>query len=408
MEPKKLSPDNQISPFAAQLKQGFARLRFADLLEAEFREFYIAQNLSRGRLSGLTALILVLAVTCLDFLYTPAGTHDKINTLRLGVLCPLLILMVVATYLPALTRHYMQIVTVGVTVIGLVFTYICHIAALEGASYLLAGVVLVILYACLFLGLLFNTAVSIAAFLVAAHVAMGFYFGLPANELFYMGAILTAATVIGAVSTYSLEYALRTNFLETRLLNELAEKDGLTGLYNRRIFDDFVRRIWRQSRREQALLEIIFIDIDHFKVYNDLYGHQAGDDCLKKVAKSIASCAKRPFDFCARYGGEEFVLVLYDPPQDYSRIVPEMIRHDVMDLAIPHGGSKAAKYVTVSVGVAFSFPGSGRSLAGTIQTADEALYQAKQEGRNRVVFRDAGDATAQTGNFRVTGYREMA
>ncbi len=101
-----------------------------------------------------------------------------------------------------------------------------------------------------------------------------------------MTAMLGAAAVIGGIATYNLEHALRTNFLETRLLNELAERDGLTGLYNRRIFDDYIGRVWRQSRREDVALEIIFVDIDYFKIYNDLYGHQAGDDCLKKVAST--------------------------------------------------------------------------------------------------------------------------
>src|SRR5690606_15776382 len=108
----------------------------------------------------------------------------------------------------------------------------------------------------------------------------------------------------------------------------------------------------------------VLIDIDYFKIYNDLYGHQAGDDCLKKVADSIARCAKRPFDFSARYGGEEFVLVLYGPPEDYARSLPEQIRRDVMALAIPHEGSRVANFVTVSVGVALAEPGSGRSLTG--------------------------------------------
>jgi diguanylate cyclase (GGDEF)-like protein len=220
-----------------------------------------------------------------------------------------------------------------------------------------------------------------------------------------MTAILGTAAVIGGISTYNLEYALRTNFLETRLLNELAERDGLTGLYNRRIFDDFVRRVWRQSRREDVAIGLVFVDIDYFKIYNDLYGHQAGDDCLKKVAGSIARCAKRPFDFAARYGGEEFVLVLYGPPDDYARSLPEQIRRDVLDLAIPHAGSLCAQFVTVSVGVALARASSNRSLVGAIQTADEALYQAKREGRNRVVYKDSDDSDIETGNFKVV-YRE--
>jgi diguanylate cyclase (GGDEF)-like protein len=312
----------------------------------------------------------------------------------------------VAVSLPAARRYYSEVAAVGVTLVGFVVTYISDIAALQGASYVLAGLVMVILYASLFLGLLFNTAIAIATLLVITHVVMGIVVGLPLNELCYMTAILGAAAVIGGISTYNLEHALRTNFLETRLLNELAERDGLTGLYNRRIFDDFIRRVWRQSRREEVPIGIVFVDIDYFKIYNDLYGHQAGDDCLKKVAGSIAHCAKRPFDFAARYGGEEFVLVLYGPPDDYARSLPEQIRRDVLDLAIPHAGSTCALHVTVSVGVALARATSSRSLAGAIQTADEALYQAKREGRNRVVFKDSDDSEIETGNFKVV-YREL-
>jgi diguanylate cyclase (GGDEF)-like protein len=181
----------------------------------------------------------------------------------------------------------------------------------------------------------------------------------------------------------------------------------MTRLYNRRIFDDYVERLWRQSRREGASVAIIFVDIDFFKVYNDLYGHQAGDDCLKKVAQCIARGAKRPFDFAARYGGEEFVLVLYGPPDDYARSVSEQIRRDVRDLAIPHGGSPVAKHVTVSVGLALASPDTTRSLAGAIQTADEALYQAKREGRNLVVVKDSDSSEIETGNFRVV-QRDLA
>jgi diguanylate cyclase (GGDEF)-like protein len=184
------------------------------------------------------------------------------------------------------------------------------------------------------------------------------------------------------------------------MLNELAQRDGLTGLYNRRIFDDYIQRVWRQARRDQVAVQIIFIDIDHFKIYNDLYGHQAGDDCLRRVARTISLAAKRPFDFSARYGGEEFVLVLYGPPQDYARALPEQLRQEIMELAIQHEGSKVATTISVSVGVAIAEPSSGRSLTGAIQAADEALYQAKQGGRNRVIFKDASESEVETGNFR--------
>ena len=350
--------DNYGSPYAEQLERGVKGLRFEGLLEKEFRDFYIARNLPRARLSGLIALIVVLAVTCIDLLLA-ASTAASLNTLRLGVLCPLLVVLGVATSLPGAQRYYTEVVAVGVTLIGFVVTYMAHLGALAGSSYVLAGLVIVVLYGCLFLGLLFNVAITITGVMIAGHFITGIGISLPPDELYYSTAILGGAAVVGGISAYNLEHALRMNFLETRRLNELAERDGMTGLYNRRIFDHYVERLWRQSRRDGTGVAIIFVDIDFFKVYNDLYGHLAGDDCLKRVARCIARGAKRPFDFAARYGGEEFVLVLYGPPDDYANTVPEQIRRDVLDLAIPHGGSQVADRVTVSVGLALAMPNTG-------------------------------------------------
>jgi diguanylate cyclase (GGDEF)-like protein len=405
MDLKRLDQQELGSPYAEQLRRGFTNLRFMAPLEKDFREFYVTQNLPRARLSGLIALVLVLALTSIDLLL---GTEPRgeVNTLRLGVLCPLIVLLAGAISLPAARPYYTGIVAVGITLVGFVVTYIAHLAALGGAGYVLAGLVLVVLFGCLFLGLRFSVAIGVSALMIAGHFASGLLVGLPWNALSYMTAILGGAAVIGGIATYNLEFALRTNYLETRLLNELAERDGMTGLYNRRIFDDYMHRIWRQSRREGIAIAIVFVDIDFFKIFNDLYGHQAGDDCLKKVAKCIARGAKRPFDFAARYGGEEFVLVLYGPPEDYARGVADQIRRDVLDLAIPHAGSQVAKFVTVSVGMSLARPDSARSLAGAIQMADEALYQAKREGRNRVTCKDSDDYDVETGNFRVV-YRDM-
>jgi diguanylate cyclase (GGDEF)-like protein len=406
MELPALDRDSLRSPYAEQLRQGFADLRFASLLEKEFRDVYVAQNLPRGRLSGLIALVLVLAVACIDLLFGRMGA-SRMTLLWLGVLVPVLAVVVAAMYLPGARRWYTAATATGVTAAGIIVTYMSQVAALSGHSYLLAAQEVVILYACLFLGLRFNVAVAVGCLLVGAHLTMGTVLDLALEELLYMAAFLGATVVIASVSTYKLEHALRTNFLETRLLNEAAERDGMTNLYNRRIFDDYVRRVWRQSRREGQRLQIIFVDIDYFKIYNDLYGHQAGDDCLKQVAQTIARCAKRPFDFCARYGGEEFVLVLYGAPEEYARNLPEEIRRDVMDLAIPHEGSRVANIVTVSVGVSLAQSRSSRSLTGAIQIADEALYQAKQQGRNRVVFKTTEDPDVETGNFRAV-YWESA
>ncbi len=402
MELSVLSRENISSEYAAQLSRGYSGLKFARALERDFRAFYVAQNLPRGRLSGLIGLLLVLAITLVDMLYGDDVDGSSVtNAIRLGILCPLLVLFVVATYTATFEKLYAEVAAVGVTVTGLLVTFLCVSAAAAGSSYALSGVILVNLFACLFLGLFFYQAAVISALLVAAHVSMAYLAGLAFDELLFSAAMLLAVAVIGNIATYNLEYALRTNFLETRLLNELAERDSLTGLYNRRIFDDYVQRIWRQARRERVGVEIIFIDIDFFKIYNDLYGHQHGDDCLKKVAKIISKYPKRPLDFCARYGGEEFVIVLFGPPSEYGRFAPEQIRRDIVGLEIPHEGSTVAHTVTVSIGVAQAEPGGGRSLAGAIQAADEALYEAKRLGRNRIVLKNANTSDVETGKFRV-------
>ena len=173
------------SAAAEELRSGFPGLEFSSPLEKEFREAYLQQSIPRGRLSGVIALVLVLGITCVDLLL--GAVSDTINMLRLGLLCPLLTLFIVATYLPLLRRYYGYVASIGVLLVGTTANYICITGALEGTEHLLAGPVLVIAFACLFLGLFFNAAVSITAVIVASFGAMGWYLGLPLNQLLYTG-----------------------------------------------------------------------------------------------------------------------------------------------------------------------------------------------------------------------------
>ena len=392
------------SPYAAQLRTGFSNLRFRGFLERDFREVLVRENLVRGRIASLILLAILVAVTILDWAVGGSPDVELSDVLRVGVILPALSLIVCATFLSSLQHYYTRIVAISVALLGFVVIYNGQVGAAGGSAYLAIGLILVILYVfyvCLFPGLLFRISISIGMTLVIAYFAFGFAMGVSSVQLSYSTAMLIAAVGLSGLASYNLEYVLRISFLETRLLNELAERDGLTGLYNRRMFDDLMRRIWRQSRRDSMPLEIVLIDIDFFKIYNDVYGHQAGDDCLRKVAKCIAESAKRPFDFAARYGGEEFVLMLYDLPREHARTIPEQIRLDIMNLDIPHKGSTVSDVVTVSIGVALASPGMGRSLAGTIQIADESLYEAKLAGRNRLICRDAAEYDMDTGTFRV-------
>lgn len=170
------------------------------------------------------------------------------------------------------------------------------------------------------------------------------------------------------------------------ILQDLSSLDGLTGIPNRRYFDDFVDKEWKSAIRERTPLSFIMIDIDHFKAYNDNYGHQAGDECLKQVGRVLKDTSKRPRDLIARYGGEEFVAVLSDTDINGAMMVAERLRLSIKDLNLPHEHSPVAKTVTVSMGVAGGVPAHDSLFGSFITMADKALYQAKEEGRNQIKF----------------------
>ena len=170
-------------------------------------------------------------------------------------------------------------------------------------------------------------------------------------------------------------------------LQRLSTTDGLTGLANRRFFDELLVREWRRCERMRKPMAVIMLDVDHFKKYNDTYGHQGGDDCLKAVAAQVARAAPRASDLAARYGGEEFVLILGETTTDGAKWVANNIRQHVADLNMPHKASSFGR-VSVSCGVASILPIEGMSADVLLKTADEALYKAKEQGRDRVVCAD--------------------
>ncbi|WP_371868447.1 diguanylate cyclase [Telluria aromaticivorans] len=166
-------------------------------------------------------------------------------------------------------------------------------------------------------------------------------------------------------------------------LQKLAALDGLTGIGNRRAFDDIVQREWQRGQRTQKPLSMLLCDVDRFKLYNDEFGHQAGDLCLKKVAAVLTEQLKRPADLAARYGGEEFAIVLPETDLEGAMKLAEACRARLAGLALEHPCSEAGM-VTISVGVASLVPAPEHRAEDLIASADKALYAAKAEGRNRV------------------------
>lgn len=168
-------------------------------------------------------------------------------------------------------------------------------------------------------------------------------------------------------------------------LEKLAVIDSLTGIANRRKFDDYIRSEWLRLAREQAPLSLILCDIDHFKLYNDTYGHQRGDSCLKQVSQAVKKVAKRPADLVARYGGEELAIILPNTTAEGAKQLAYRICLQIQSLQIPHIASPVDLYVTVSLGVAGLIPDHDSSFEELVSIADSNLYKAKELGRNRVV-----------------------
>jgi diguanylate cyclase (GGDEF)-like protein len=172
------------------------------------------------------------------------------------------------------------------------------------------------------------------------------------------------------------------------ILLRLSTVDGLTGIANRRRFDEALNTEWPRAGRDTAPLSLLLIDIDHFKQYNDHYGHVAGDECLHQVALALRQQIKRPADLVARYGGEEFAALLPLTPLGGAMSVAWSLCHAVQNLAIPHAHSSAAHHVTISIGVCAMTPARGLQMQHIVEVADEQLYRAKHDGRNRALGRE--------------------
>ena len=169
-------------------------------------------------------------------------------------------------------------------------------------------------------------------------------------------------------------------------LERLAATDYLTQIPNRRTFDERLVQEWIRAQRDKTPLSLAMLDLDFFKTYNDHYGHSAGDHCLQAIARAIQQPLRRPADFCSRYGGEEFAVILPNTDSTGAQHVLEEIRQAVLDLAIAHGFSSIAPTLTISTGFTTAVPTAGNTPEQALRIADNALYLAKLQGRNRIVF----------------------
>ena len=393
--------EKQLADIRNVLDSGFVKLRFDTSLETDFVANYQAHALRsfRSNIRYIFAIYVILGVGI--FLLVP-NEHLDIWPYSHGLLGLIILTAAVCVYTEALNPYH-QVYTGVCAMAGIIVTvnapYFFKDETVSQVAQM--GIFYAVMVVYTLLGLRFIMA-SIAAWaggILAIAVALANQ--LPFNWLFFHETF-TGASILGMTICYISEHRTRTVFLQSRLLElekqksdamavemeKMSREDPLTGLANRRYFDDVYLREWRRMQRDGVSLSVMFIDIDHFKRYNDYYGHQKGDECIQAVAKVIENQAKRAGDLAARYGGEEFVVVYPQTSADAIESIAERTLQEVRDSQIPHEKSQASKYVTVSIGVATVIPSKKLQSEDVLKRADAGLYLAKGRGRNQWAVAD--------------------
>jgi diguanylate cyclase (GGDEF)-like protein len=363
--------------------RGLLRLRFPADLESEFLSTYRAASRRWIRVSMFVALSTVLGFAFIDHRVLTGPRVFEADIVRFGLQLPIVIVMLVFTTQRFYTRWYQPAVQIAAPLFGLGLIVMAMQASQAQLPLIAARLLLVTFFYYFMIGLTFHAAVRSNMTLVVGYgviAAMGI---VPTDIATYQLFVLLCANLIGAAGCYALEHANRVAFLERRRLADVAMHDGLTGLLNRTALDEQARRLWSQATRDKVPVSVVLIDIDHFKSFNDRYGHQAGDRCLRDVAAAIRRAARRrPLDLVARYGGEEFIAVLYGADRSHAETISRAVLEAVADMRIPHASSTTRPYITVSVGATTLESTKELTQELAVQLADRGLYIAKERGRD--------------------------
>lgn len=410
-EPSK-RPSNPIARVARWAGKLVPTVSFAEPLESRYREWYAQRVRWRMRSTmwlamGNIVLAMFAASPVFSLRHELFGDHQDLSLAIVGLLLLFTSASAVAIVSrPKLYRRFYDIV-MQIVAPAQAICFVVLDVSMRGQGYSLGGWIPLVIIAPYFLfGMLQAHAVRCSLVAMAAYAI-----GLCMTQMHDVQRWLDIsiglfACLLGGAVHFVLQRAMRHGYLATQALNESAHRDSLTGIHNRRMFDEHVSRVWQQAARESVPVALLLIDLDHFKAFNDTHGHQGGDTCLANVAALFPNVARRPLDLAARYGGEEFVVLLYDTRRPQVEEICIQLHAALKHAAIAHSAS-ATGYVTFSIGAACVEPRSTRRFEGLIQLADEALYAAKERGRNRTVIMDREYDTLRTGAFRV-GRRGVA
>ncbi|MDY6905721.1 MAG: diguanylate cyclase [Thermodesulfobacteriota bacterium] len=373
-------------------------LRFPPNLERKYILETIQQRFQGYLLLGWIAIFLFDLFTVADYIMLP-DIYPLAWGVRLGIATPVMIAVMLLARLRLFRRYIANVLTLLGFLAGACLLSFMVISSSPHVQHYYAGVVMIIMFAAIVVRLPFwHTFILCWALFGLYLLVLPLIRHMPDEVLLNIGFIMFSTNLLVLLGNYRMEQELRREYLRSLKMQIDAEKldelnsqlealaisDPLTGLFNRRHFDAHFSSEWRIAVREHLSLALIFLDIDFFKRYNDHYGHQAGDQCLLKIAMAITENVHRPGDACARYGGEEFLVLLANTNMEQAVYVAGKIRDYIKGLHIPHAASDAEAYVTVSMGISQMMPTLDNSPDELLAMADRALYRAKKEGRNRI------------------------
>ncbi|MCE7518491.1 MULTISPECIES: diguanylate cyclase [Halomonadaceae] len=399
--------DTLLTAVEDELRRGSWRLRFADEVEARFEEDTQRQRSRSMVMAGLISAIIYCLFLINDHSFRP-DTFATALALRVGVMLPFgmpILWWVYRGVSPAQRETLMASTVIVATVIS------CLILVESTVPYSYLDVFsfgLILLVGNIVYSLRFNYACvssAICIFIILLFVLS--YDPMPPEAKRLAIFTIIAQTLFTLVANYRFEQSERTSYLhvlkeklragyylkDNQELSRMSVTDPLTNLANRRQFDTVFPVRWQEATDKGLCLGLMVIDIDHFKAYNDYYGHPQGDECLRQVATAMQANS-RDADLVVRFGGEEFVVLIANASPEAAKPAAERIRCNVEALEIPNHGVSAQSVVTVSVGVAVLYPKVSLAPAELLSQADEALYEAKRQGRNRVWVASAIDSSS--------------
>ncbi len=375
------------------------RLRFVGKLECNFQQSY-ARNFKNQARASFISLLFALSLTSIADLIVSPHLSAKLFLVRAGFIAALIAVFSL-TRADGYVRHHQKVTVAFLTIFT---TCLLMIASLHEAPYKYfytasVGGMMTCCYAISRLQFRYSAIAALLAVIVANVVWIGVDRVHP-NVLVVYNFYCLIAGFFALLTTYVLEQSQRKIYLQDRILklekvslaeanvrlNSLSSMDGLTCIANRRGFDEKLAEEWNRAQRARQGISLLMIDVDYFKRYNDCYGHLRGDICLKQVAAALQRLATRPGDVVARYGGEEFAIVLSGTDTRQAKVVAQEALQAIWELNVPHANSEIESRVTLSIGVASMWPTTDNRPEDLVAKADEALYQAKDAGRNRIAL----------------------